>query len=206
MNRFVIDVLPIVFIAIATVYFIFRWKRRRLYELAAKIPGQDGLPFIGHLHRFLNPDLRNYVRVIHELCNENVPLSKGWLGPKLALMTQDADTIHAIYNSPQCISKPEYLYNALYTKQGLLSVNGEMYHKHRKIFTRSFKPTILQSIVPIMIEKAVRCVNELKEQVGKGEFNMYKYVGACSLDTFSKTELNFEKNFYGSDVLNAIES
>ncbi|KAL7033672.1 hypothetical protein ACKWTF_007672 [Chironomus riparius] len=205
MNRFVFEILPIVFIAIVLVILIFRWKRRRLYELANKIPGQNGLPFIGHLHRLLNPDMKNYCKVIFELCDKNLPLSKGWIGPKFTVLTQDPDTIHAIYNSPHCMNKPTILYNALYTKQGLLSVNGAMYDKHRKIFNRSFKPSILQKLVPVFNQKSLKCMEMLKEQLNKSEFNMYSYTGACSLEAFGTGQLNFEKNFYESDVLNAFE-
>jgi len=205
MNRFVFEILPIVFIAVVLIYLVFRWKRRRFYELANKIPGQNGLPFIGHLHRLLNPDMKNYCKVIFELCDNNLPLSKGWIGPKLTVLTQDPETIHAIYSSPHCMNKPTFLYNALYTKKGLLTVNGSMYDKHRKIFNRSFKPSILQSLVPVFNEKSLKCMEMLKEQLNKGEFNMYSYTGACSLEAFGKGQMNFEKNFYESDVLDAFD-
>lgn len=34
-------------------YAYFRYSRRRLYELAAKIPGPEGLPLVGSAHEFL---------------------------------------------------------------------------------------------------------------------------------------------------------
>ena len=34
-------------------YAYFRYTRRRLYELAAKLPGPDGLPLLGSAHEFL---------------------------------------------------------------------------------------------------------------------------------------------------------
>lgn len=205
MNRFVFEILPIVFIAVVLIYLVFWWKRRRLYELANKIPGPNGLPFLGHLHLLLNSDMKNYCKVIFRMCDSNLSLSKGWIGPKLTVLTQDPDTIHAIYNSPHCMNKPTMLYNALYTKQGLLSVNGSMYDKHRKIFNRSFKPSILQQLVPVFNEKSLKCMEMLKEQLNQGEFNMYSYTGACSLEAFGSGQLNFEKNFYKSDVLDAFE-
>ncbi|XP_070504539.1 probable cytochrome P450 313a4 [Chironomus tepperi] len=203
---FVSEILPLVFIVVISVYLVFRWKRRRLYELADKIPGQNGYPFIGDMHKLLNPDMRNYCKVIFETCDSSLPLSKGWMGPILTVLTQDPDTIHAIYNSPHCMNKPTMLYSALYSKLGLLSVNGPMYDKHRKIFNRSFKPSILLQLVPVFNEKSLKCIEMLKEQLNQGEFDMYSYTGACSLEVFGAGQLNFEKNFYKSDVLNAFET
>lgn len=205
MNRFVLENLPIVFIVVGVIYAIFRSNRKRLYELADKIPGENGLPIIGHLHKFLTNDMSKHVKVIQEGCDKKLPLSKGWLGAKFAVLTQDPETIHAIYNSPHCLNKPGYLYNSLYTKLGLLTVNGKTYEKHRKIFNRCFKPSVLHNLVPVFNEKAMKCVEMLKEQDGKGEFNIYKYIGACSLEAFGAGQLNFDKNFYESDVLSAVE-
>lgn len=45
-----------VFTALLAYYLIYRWKRRRLYELAAKIPGPVGLPLIGIAFELLGKD------------------------------------------------------------------------------------------------------------------------------------------------------
>jgi hypothetical protein len=45
----------------------------------------------------------------------------------------------------------------------------------------------------------------LAKQLNKGEFNMYGYTGACALEAFGKGQMNFEKDFYESDVLEAFD-
>lgn len=45
-------ILVVCIVLLLSWYFDYIRRRRRLYELADKIPGPSGLPFIGSLHSF----------------------------------------------------------------------------------------------------------------------------------------------------------
>lgn len=65
------DVLVVAVIALITYYVHFRYKRRRLYELAATVPGTKELPLLGILHKFIG------VRNEGEDCVEDCSVKSG---------------------------------------------------------------------------------------------------------------------------------
>lgn len=136
--------------------------------------------------------------------DKNSTLTKIWIGPKLILMTEDPDSIHTIFNSPNCINKPELFYNGLTVTKGLLPLTGELYPKHRKLLNRAFMPNILQKIHPIIDEKCKRFVVKIQESL-EVEVNIIHWVGACALEAFGKAQFDYTSDFYGNPDIKLIE-
>jgi cytochrome P450 len=193
-------------VILLTIVLVIRWRRKRLYQLAAKIPGDDGIPLFGILHRFLNLELKDYVMEMLRYCRKDSAISKTWFGPTLAILTEDADCIHTILNSPQTQKKPSYFYDGIYIDQGLLAINGQQYDRHRKVLNKSFTPSMLQQFIPIFKSKSQVCIDKLCEQLNGEDFDVFKYVGACTLEAFISGHYNYDENFYDSQMVHIIES
>ncbi|KAG5684357.1 hypothetical protein PVAND_013592 [Polypedilum vanderplanki] len=184
---------------------ITRWKRRRLHELANKIPGFRGLPFIGEIHKFSNLQLMDYTKKLMSYCENDNKITKAWFGPLLVILTENADCIHTILNSSHSLHKPSLFYNAFYMDRGLLAGNGEEYDRHRKILNKSFTVKLVQKLVPTFNEKSKTCVEKLKKNLNCDEFDAFEYVGTCTLESFSTGQLNYHEDLYDSNFMKYID-
>jgi cytochrome P450 len=199
------SLLYVLFALISSAYLIFRWRRQRLYELASKIPGTDGLPFLGEIHKFSNLQLKEYTKKLLSYCQIDHKISKGWFGPLFVVITEDADCIHAVLNSPHALFKPSYFYNAFYMDQGLLACNGEQYDRHRKVLNKSFTVALVQKFLPTFNGKAKKCVEKLSKHANGGDFDVFQFVGTCTLESFCSGQLNYHKDLYDSNFMHFIE-
>lgn len=195
----------VLILILAVSVIIFRRQRRRLYELASKIPGSDGFPLIGVLTKFLNLELKDYVYELRKLCLKTSSISKSWFGPQLVVFTEDPEVINTVVNSKHCQNKPDLFYKGLYTENGLVTINNKVQEKHRKVLNKAFVPSMLQQFIPIFNEKSKVCVEKMRENLDGGEFNVFHYIGMCTLETFFKGHLNHDRNFYGTGIEHIIE-
>lgn len=187
-------------------YTIFWWKRRRLYELADKIPGIDGLPFIGSIHEFLGLEIKDYFEKALQITNSpNEKISKAWLGPQLFITLESPKIVQEALKSQHCSNKPNYFYGILYSKYGLLTINGKLFDKHKRILSKSFMPYMLQRVIPVFNQKAKVCVQKLEENLNGSEFDVWNYVGACTMESFATAHLNYNESFYNSKALECLE-
>lgn len=189
-----------------TVFLIkFRWSRRRLYQLAEKIPGHNGLPLIGVLHHLALTARKDYLNVVLNFIKENSPITKIWFGPKLVVITKTPEVMQAVFNSPNCYDKPWLFYGSLIFTEGLLPLSGKRHERHRKIFNKAFTPRKLQQLYDIVTERTKICVEKLEDKVGQPDFDVYFYIGACSLESFGVANMNYVEDLYGHELLPAVD-
>ncbi|CAG9811205.1 unnamed protein product [Chironomus riparius] len=184
----------IIYITITS--FKYFWNRRRLYKLASQIPGHNGLPIVGILPKYLKIDKKEFFSSTFDMMDPNATLTKIWVGPKLMLLTEDPDVIHTVFNSTNCINKPDIFYHALTVINGLLPLSGPRYLEHRRILNKSFMLTTLQKIQPIIEAKCNRMIKKLEGNVNK-ELDIMDFVGACALESFGEAQFGYSSDLYG---------
>jgi hypothetical protein len=185
---------------------IYHWRRRRLYELASKIPGPKGnLPLFGASHKFIGVEPKDCLKVITDTLSSTASIEKIWFGTKLLVVVNTPETFKTIFNSALCLNKPGLLYDGFFSKNGLLSNNGIMQEKHRKILNNSMTPFMLNQLNPIFNEKIKACMSKMRVKVGANQFNIGSLVAACTLETFLKGNYHFEHDCYGSVLLKTCE-
>ncbi|XP_070508369.1 probable cytochrome P450 313a4 [Chironomus tepperi] len=204
---FVLETLVLfLLVTIVTYYVVFRWKRQRLYELADKLPGHDGFTLWESIYMTLTVHRKDYIPIVLSYIKDEAPLTKLWLLKHLLVMTKDANVINKIFNSPYTVDKPELFYDAFLVKRGLIAINGDDQKVHRKIFTKSFTPKVLQTFPVIFDEKAKQIMDMLNSHVNCGEFEFMDYAGSYSFDALGTTNLNYDgKSFFKSDMYHAFE-
>lgn len=187
-------------ITLIALYATFVWRRRRMYQLAAKIPGPNGLPFIGHGLKFLNGDFKQIFELLVSITEGYSTISKIWLGPELLVFAETPESLQIVLNSQKCLDKSP-LYDVLVLTKGLLVGSGELWKRHRKILNPTFSIGILQQLIPTFDEKSQIFVRNLKKEIGREEFDVYGYMSACSLETLLKGTMEIDRDFQ-SDPLN----
>jgi len=199
------NILKLIVSILILTYFKFLWKRRRLYKLASKIPGDNDIPFLGSLHKFIGIDHKYYLKQILKLFDETSGLSKIWFGHRLLLLTEASEDVCMILNSPHCNKRPPFFYDAYIVRDGLVLSNDKIWESHRKVLNHSFSPTNLQQFVSIFTVKSKIYCKKLEDKVGKGEFNIYDFTAGCALETLMKSTLNYDYDFYESKYFEELE-
>jgi len=179
----------------------FWWSRQRLYELAAKLPGDNGLPLLGILHKLAIAKREDYMDILLNYIKDNPPITRVWLGPFMMVATKAPEVMHAVFNSPHCYDKPSIFYGSLFFTKGLLSLSGKLHEKHRKIFNKAFTPKRLLELYGVVNHCAKVCVKKLEPKVDQEEFDIYYYIGACSLESFGLANLNYHEDIYGHKII-----
>lgn len=178
-------------IGFAAVYIRFLWSRRRLYYLAAKLPGPKGLPFIGMGHKFFNKNFKQIFDVLATITEGYKSPAAFWLGPELIVYAETPESLQIVLNSPKCLDKSN-LYRTFALKKGLVCSGGETWRQHRKILNPSFSLRAMQQLVPTFDEKSRILIKQIEIELDKKQFDVYGYLSACSLETLLKGTMNLD--------------
>ncbi|GBP32900.1 Cytochrome P450 4d2 [Eumeta japonica] len=135
-------------------YGMFRWRRRRLYELAALVPGPPELPFIGHAHRFTGS-------------------TQGITNPvdlEFLLKTcLEKDDIHRFIHP--------------LTGNGGIFAPVSIWRPRRKIMAPTFSPRILEQFVEIFAEQSDILSRRLAAQSDGAPLSAWPLISAYTLDS-----------------------
>jgi cytochrome P450 len=184
-----------IFVTLVAYYANYQRKRRRFNELAKLLPGRNGLPIIGYLHKFALRGYRDYLNIYAAIPGKDETLTKFWMGPVLMLMINSPENLQVVLNSPKCLKKAGVLYDMWVVTEGLVLSHGSVWKRHRKILNASFTLNALQKLIPMFQEKSMRSIQLLEKYVGKGSFDVYENVAACSLETLMKGNFNFDRDY-----------
>ncbi|XP_055606346.1 cytochrome P450 4d2-like [Uranotaenia lowii] len=73
--------------------------------------------------------------------------------------------------------------------EGLITAIGKKWAQRRRIITPAFHFKILEEFLGIFDQRTTDLVQKLKEQEGKGDFNLYEYVTLCTLDIIAESAM-----------------
>lgn len=179
----------------------FWMSRRRLYELAAKLPGPKGLPFIGLGYKFFNVNYKEMFGILSNLTQGYSSPAATWLGPELVVTVDTPEALKIVLNSDKCLNKSP-LYDALLLTKGLVLSGGEMWKRHRKILNPTFSIGILQKMVPTFYEKSNILVDNMKTKIDEEQFNVYDYISPCSLESLLKVSMDYDHDYQSKPLDN----
>lgn len=181
-------------VTVIAFYARFRWRRRRLYELASKFPGPKGFPFIGIGHRYLNQSFKGILEVTLGFSDGHgeEPVAV-WLGPELLIFPDTPEMLKTVMNSEHCLDKSK-VYEVFLRRFGVGLAGGNVWKRHRKILNPAFSLPILHQLVPIFDEKAKILVKNIRSLVGGEQFDAYERLSACSLETIFKGTMALDRD------------
>lgn len=182
------------FVAVIAFYARFRWRRRRLYELASKLPGPRGLPFIGFAYKLLNANFKSILKTFMTISDGYGDEPVGaWLGPELLVFADTPEMLKVVLNSENCLDKSN-IYEVFLARFGLGLAGGDIWKKHRKILNPAFSLPILHQLVPIFDAKSKALVKNIRSMVGGEQFDAYERLSACSLETILKGTMSLDRD------------
>ncbi|XP_026681269.1 cytochrome P450 4g15-like [Diaphorina citri] len=141
----------------------YRMSRRRLYELADKIPGPKGLPLIGVAHEAFGRSPHGLFKRALEVEEKFLDtVVKIWFGPRLIILLKDPRDVEIILSSHVHIDKsPEYRFFKPWLGNGLLISTGEKWRTHRKLIAPTFHLNVLKSFLDLFNQNSRAVVSSL---------------------------------------------
>lgn len=105
--------------------FYYNWSRWSMYVAAAKIPGENGLPLLGNIHKmFFSWSNENIFGILHKTLETYGSPAKTWYGNILSIYVDQPEQLQVILNSNKCLQKA-HLYKFLGVNFGLIAADGE---------------------------------------------------------------------------------
>ncbi|CAG9806630.1 unnamed protein product [Chironomus riparius] len=182
-------------IAVFLVVFLaakYFWRKRRFFYLASKIPRSNFDFSWKGIYEFLTADSKKIFEQIYGSVKGMDGIAKTWLGPVLFVIANDPEDVKIIWNSKECYDKPYFVkFPGIY--EGSLFGSIHAWQTHRKILDPYFGNQKLKNFLPIFDEKSKVLTRKVGEMLGKGEFDVFHYMTALTLETIlNAMELNVD--------------
>nr|AVL92848.1 CYP450 [Locusta migratoria] len=176
----------------AAVWPLWRWwwGRRRLRELAARIPGPEPWPLVGNAPLFCRDPHRAFQTVL-ALIDRYGPTLRLWIGSKLYIVITDPQDIACVLGNPSVLSRDSYINKlaSILMGESLITASGELWKAHRKIVAPAFSSNVLQEMVPELCRQAERLSSSLAQLADGGTLDVFPYVAAAVLEAVCRTTM-----------------
>ncbi|XP_058817444.1 uncharacterized protein LOC131680752 [Topomyia yanbarensis] len=172
-------------------YYHFRRSRKRLYELAAKLPGPLDLPLIGITHlAFRGSPTETFDHLLQYLHKLPSPM-RAWCGPLLFVVVDQPEHLAIVLNSQDCIKRAS-VYQFIGLEKGVFNAAPDLWRKLRKQLNPSFAVPALKSFAPTFNEKADLLVKNLECMVGEKPFDLLYQASEYMLATSAINSLGLD--------------
>ncbi|XP_063829101.1 cytochrome P450 4c3-like [Ostrinia nubilalis] len=178
-------------LAVAGAYWL-HWARRaqRLDRMTTSLPGPPTLPLLGNAMLFIG-DSEKMLQNLENLASmayENKGCVKLWLGPKLYVAIANAEDAQVVLEN--CLDK-DVVYRFLrpWLGHGLFVAPVGLWKSHRKVLLPVFHNKIVEEYLGVIAEQSSVLLDRLAEKSGKEEFDVLKYITACTLDIVFETAM-----------------
>jgi cytochrome P450 len=176
-----------------------------------KLPGPPALPIIGNCLQFTTNNLCKLFQEAEEFASYYGPIVRLWFGPILVVVVTDPDCIESVVKHNK-LGTRGYLVRKTGEpafRNGLLTINGEQWRRHRKIVSAALHVNILENFVENFAKNSDILANKLQALAdGITAHDIAPYLFRCSLDiivqTSSRLEINAQNNNDESTLNNFI--
>ncbi|XP_072381843.1 cytochrome P450 4C1-like [Diabrotica undecimpunctata] len=187
-------------------YLKYVWNNRRLYWYSYKTPGPFGLPFIGIAYKFLTQDVSVILQRLIDIQTAYPQVATVWFGPRLYYIISKPEYIEKILTSQSALNKDHVYQFINEVGEGLVTVGGKKWRKHRKAIIPSFNQKILEAYQDIFWRKTELFTNLLQKEVGNKKLDLLKLISGCTMDIVCETALGIDMNIQTSNDLAFIKA
>ena len=175
-------------------YFFVKFFKDKLVLHRLNIPYPKAYPFLIEifypLFKLGLADDEERFKLIAEFCLKFPDLLKIWVGPKMLIFVNSPERIQKVLLSQKCLEKWNLFYRLIGRDSGLIAGSTKAnWKEHRKFFNFSFNIKIIESFFPIFSKYSESLCSELKQEIGKGEFDMLKHAKQSSFEILCATTL-----------------
>ncbi|XP_061722232.1 cytochrome P450 4C1-like [Cydia pomonella] len=172
----------------------FRFRRRRMYELASRVPGVGELPLIGAAHKFIGSteNIMSSLKDVSSTAIEKGGTVRLWLGPILYFVSVDPVDLEMVMRT--CLEKDDlHRFTRPVIGNGAIFAPVYIWKPRRKILQPAFKPKIVESFVPVFAKQSMKLARKLGEAGGR-EVKLRPYISSYTLDSTCESSLGVKIN------------
>ncbi|XP_073948122.1 cytochrome P450 4C1-like [Choristoneura fumiferana] len=183
----IVTTLPLVF------WLHWRWRNRRLLELAASVPGPPALPVLGNALLFMaSPN--EQLKLIGELMKDYGEYVRFWLGPDLNIGVENPEDIKLLLSSNKVNQKgPVYEHLKSVIGSGILT-GGKVWRNHRKIITPSYNKKSVAHFAKVFNMESAGLVQALSKKDPSKTFDIYWDIVNCTTQCVCQTLMGLSKD------------
>jgi cytochrome P450 len=182
-------------VAIGT-FLALCWTKRRLWQLAAKLPGPTPVPLVGNILTFAGCDLIKFFQRIVQLVHKHGTVFKLWIGQDLFVVLSDPAALEKILGNKNFIRRTGYVTKVgkPFFRNGLLMSDGDTWRTHRKIISSTFHNNVLDQFVENFAKNSAILASKLCDNCNATAFDVYPFICLCTLDVICETAMGTTVN------------
>ncbi|XP_023950870.2 cytochrome P450 4C1-like [Bicyclus anynana] len=168
----------------------FRFRRRRLYELASRVPrSKHTLPVIGIAHKLSGntEDILTYMKQFsYEAIKSDNGVMADWLNHLLYYVMVNPVDLEMVLRT--CLEKDDvHRFMRQNLGNGVLFATVPFWRRRRKILLPAFKTKIIEGFTDILVEHSERITEKLGTVCESESVDLWPIVTAYSVDSVSDT-------------------
>ncbi|KAL4708370.1 hypothetical protein ACJJTC_019606 [Scirpophaga incertulas] len=175
---------------------VFRYKRRNMYKLAAKIPAAGPVfPVIGIAHTLTGDteDIMSTLQYYSYAAMNNDGVISAWLNHILYFAM--VDPVDLEYVMKTCLEKDDlHRFIRKVIGYGGIFAPVSIWRRRRKILVPAFSPKIVESFVEVFSEQSETLTERLDNLTNKDKFSIWPYVSTYTLDSVCQTAMGVKIN------------
>lgn len=178
------DYLSIIIASVVILYFWYRQKFLKRFELVDKLPGPRGYPIIGNALDFVGKSPPQILKQLHKYYNSfsHQKLGVFRIGTAVMCLLTHPETAEVLLSSQKFLEKSdEYDFISEWLASGLLTSTGSKWFARRKIITPTFHFKILDQFVEVFDKNSKILVKQLSKLKGQSA-DIFPLVTLCALD------------------------
>ena len=177
-------------------FLMYIWTRKRLWQLASKLPGPTPIPVLGNLLTFAGCDLIQFFQILMKLVDKYGSIVKLWLGQDLFVLTSDPVALEKILGNKQFIKRTGYVtkLGKPFFRNGLLMSDGDTWRIHRKIISSTFHTNVLDQFVSNFAKNSAILISKLRNYSNGTTFDAYPLISLSTLDVICETAMGTQVN------------
>jgi cytochrome P450 family 4 len=179
-----------------TSVLVLCWSKRRLWELAARLPGPTPIPLLGNLLTFAGCDLIQFFQLIVTLVEKHGSILKLWIGQDLFVLLSNPVALEKVLGNKNFIRRTGLVtkLGKPFFRNGLLMSDGDTWRIHRKIISSTFHNNVLDQFVENFSKNSSILVDQLNAKCNGKAFDVYPLISLCTLDVICETAMGTTVN------------
>ncbi|KAF5303885.1 hypothetical protein FQR65_LT18909 [Abscondita terminalis] len=117
-----------------------------------------------------------------------------WIGPNLYVSVHNTKDIETILKTKEVEKGDEYKYLKPWLGEGLLTSSGDKFKINKKLIMPSFHVNNLKRFMDVFNDHSLTLVENLREKVGNGEFDIDPYLSTFTMDVLLETVIGISKD------------
>ncbi|XP_053610612.1 cytochrome P450 4c3-like isoform X1 [Plodia interpunctella] len=183
-------ILGVVVLAVGVYWLYFSIRTQHMEKLTAALPSPPSLPLLGNAMMFIGntEKMLHNLEYLADLAHKHKGCVKIWLGPKLYIAIGNPEDAQLVLEN--CLDKDGvYRFLRAWLGHGLFVAPVGLWKTHRKVLLPVFHNKVVEEYLGVIGQQAGVLVGRLADHDGQGEFDVLKYITACTLDIVFETAM-----------------